>query len=185
MFYPNYLNKTYKKEISYKNRGMDLEYIIDKANKYYEDNDIAFIYKKPTPIKVVKVQYNNLGKRITDAFYECPSTLDFNGIYKGFYIEFDAKVTKEKSFPISNVSNHQIKHIRNIYRHKGIVFLIISINDLYYILDGKDFLYFLDNEKRKSIPYEYINDKGIKINLSLNGLDYIKGVDILLQGGKI
>ena len=44
-----------------------------------------------------------------------PSTLDFNGIYQGKYIEFDAKETNNKtSFPLSNVHPHQIKHIRNM-----------------------------------------------------------------------
>ena len=83
MLYPNSIKKTYQKEISYKNRGMDLEYVIEQANTYYRDNDLAYIYKKPTPIKVVKTSYSNSGKRITDAFYEMPSSLDFNGIYKG------------------------------------------------------------------------------------------------------
>ena len=111
---------------------MNLEYVIEQANTYYRDNDLAYIYKKPTPIKVVKTSYSNLGKRITDAFYEMPSTLDFNGIYKGKYIEFDAKETNNKtSFPINNVHPHQIKHIRNILSHGGIVFLIIKMNEEY------------------------------------------------------
>ena len=116
---------------------MELEYLIEQANIYYRDNDIAYIYKKPTPIRVVKTDYSSLGKRITDAFYEMPSTLDFNGIYKGRYIEFDAKETNNKtSFPISNVHDHQIKHIRNIYKHGGIVFLIISMNNKYFFAYG-------------------------------------------------
>ena len=45
---------------------MDLEYLIEQANDYYIDNDIAYIYKKPTPIGVVKVSYNSKGKRIND-----------------------------------------------------------------------------------------------------------------------
>ena len=88
MLYPNNIKKTYKKEISHKNRGMSLEYLIEQENTYYRDNDIAYIYKKPTPIRVVKTEYCSYGKRITDAFYEMPSTLDFNGIYRGKYIEF-------------------------------------------------------------------------------------------------
>ena len=112
---------------------MDLEYLIEQANDYYIDNDIAYIYKKPTPIGVVKVSYNSKGKRINDGYYKMPSTLDFNGLYKGYYVEFDAKVTQNKtSFPISNVHDHQIKHIRNINKHGGIVFLIIAINDYIY-----------------------------------------------------
>ena len=42
---------------------MDLEYLIEQANEYYIENDIAYIYKKPTPIGVVKVIYENGGKR--------------------------------------------------------------------------------------------------------------------------
>lgn len=177
MLYPGGTKKVYKKEISYKNRGMDLEYLIEQANIYYRENDIAYIYKKPTPIRVVKTNYSNQGKRITDAFYEMPSTLDFNGIYKGKYIEFDAKDTNNKTaFPLSNVHEHQIKHIRNIYNHGGIVFLIIRMNDKYYILMGKEFIEFIDANTRKSIPYEYIKSHGIEITMKLKGLDYLSKI---------
>ena len=94
---------------------MDLETIIEETNIYYREKNIAFIYKKPTPIGVVKVKYNNRGKKIEDAYFKMPSTLDFNGLYKGKYIEFDAKVTSSKTaFPISNVHQHQIKQQREI-----------------------------------------------------------------------
>lgn len=181
MLYPGDKHKQYKNVISYKNRGMDLEYLIEKANIYYRDNDIAYIYKKPTPIRVVKTSFSGNGKRITDAFYELPSTLDFNGLYKGKYIEFDAKETKNKtSFPLSNVHNHQILHIRNILNHGGVAFLIIYMNDYYYILPGDKFIWFIDNEKRKSIPYEYIKNNGINVKVTLNGLDYLKEIGGIL-----
>ena len=182
MLYPGNKSKTYTKEISYSNRGMDLEYLIERTCEYYRDNDIAYIYKKPTPIGVNKVDYHNGGKRISDAYYKSPSTLDFNGLYKGYYIEFDAKVTTNKtSFPISNVHNHQINHIRNINKHGGIVFLIIAMNNKYYILMGDIFLKFIDSEKRKSIPYEYIVENGKEIKLSLKGLDYLNIIDKILE----
>ena len=37
------------------NRGMNLESDINSSNNYYDLKDIAIIYKKPTPIKVVNV----------------------------------------------------------------------------------------------------------------------------------
>ena len=42
---------------SYKNRGMFLENILNDSNTYYNSNDKCLIYKKPTPIKVLKVSY--------------------------------------------------------------------------------------------------------------------------------
>ncbi len=182
MLYPNNSKKVYNPNVCYDNRGMDLEYLINMACNFYIEKDIAYIYKKPTPIKIVKTSYNNAGKRITDAFFELPSTLDFNGIYKGYYIEFDAKKTQNKtSFPLNNISKHQIKHIYNINNHGGIVFLIIEINQEYYVLEGTILLSFIKNETRKSIPYDFIKVKGHKIKLTINGLDFINIVDELIR----
>ena len=57
MLYPGSVNKEYKRVISHKNRGMKLENLINLSNEYYLENDIAVIYKKPTPILVCKVDY--------------------------------------------------------------------------------------------------------------------------------
>ena len=183
MLYPNNIKKNYTKLTTYSNRGMDLEYLIEQANEYYIDNDIAYIYKKPTPIGVTKVTYSSKGKRIQDGFYKTPSTLDFNGLYNGHYIEFDAKATQNKTaFPISNVHEHQIKHIRNIDKHGGIVFLIIMMNDKYFLLMGNTFLNFLKAETRKSIPYDYLKNNAYEIKLGLKGLDYLTTLKQIIGG---
>jgi len=177
MKYPNNLNKKYKKEINYKNRGMDLEYLINEACKYYLDKNMAIIYKKPTPIGVVDVDYKN-GAVINKAYFKEPSTLDYNGLYRGKYIEFDAKECHNKtSFPISNIHEHQIVHIKNIIAHGGIAFLIISMNDNYFLFRGEDLLEFLNTQTRKSIPYNILESKGYILNINYNiGIDYIKGI---------
>lgn len=173
LLYPNNIKKEYTKINNHANRGMDLEYLLEITNEYYISHDIAYIYKKPTPIGIVKVNYAQ-GK-IEQAYFQKPSTLDYNGIYQGYYIEFDAKVTHNKSaFPISNVSPHQIEHIRHIYQAKGIVFLIINIGSNYYLLLGQDFLDFIDHNERKSIPFSFITTKGYEIKYN-----YIKGLDYL------
>ena len=61
---------------SFANRGMALENDINETNKYYREYDIALVYKKPTPIRITKTNYQNM--RVTDGFFECPSTLDYN-----------------------------------------------------------------------------------------------------------
>ena len=180
MNYPNNIKKKYSKNVSYGNRGMALENLINIANDNYLEKDIAIIYKKPTPIQVVKYDYNT--KRITDAYYMSESTLDYNGIYKGYYIEFDAKNTNSNNLPLANIALHQLKHLESIIRHKGICFLIIMINNEAYVLSGNKILYFIQNSKRKSIPYDYIKENGYLCNINyLKGIDYISAVDLLIK----
>ena len=180
MDYPSSIKKTYHKNITYGKRGMDLEFLINEANQYYIDEDIALIYKKPTPIGITKTNYTN---GTIKGFFKEQSTLDYNGIYKGYYIDFDAKVTNSKtSFPLSNIHDHQLRHIEGVIRHNGFSFLIIAINEEYYLLSGEKLLQFIKANDRKSIPYEYIKDNGIKIDLTIKPvLNYIKAVDILIK----
>ena len=165
----------------YGKRGMTLEEDINLTNEYYKEKNIALIYKKPIPIKVLKI--NSTKTRILDGFYEKKSTLDYNGIYKEKYIEFDAKETNNKtSFPLSNIHNHQIEHIKNILSFKGIAFLIIRFNLLNktYILEGKQLMEFINNKERKSIPIDFFDNNCKKIDIKYRPrLDYLKSIDIL------
>ncbi len=169
--YPSGLNKEYNKKIKYGKRGMNLESDINFSNEYYLFNDIALIYKKPTPITVLKTE----NKKISSAYYKEKSTLDYVGIYNGKYIEFDAKETKQNYLPLSNIHEHQIKHIKKIISHGGISFLIIYINEEYYLLKGEFLIKFINENNRKSIPYNYIKEygKNIKYNY-LKGLSYLE-----------
>ena len=181
MLYPNNISKEYNKTTitSHSNRGMDLENAINLSNNYYKDKDRAIIYKKPTPIGVVNVSYKNNKKTIEKAYFKEQSTLDYNGIYRGKYIDFDAKECQSKTaFPLSNIHNHQTKHIEDVIRHGGIAFLIIRMNNINYLLTGEDYLYYIKNEKRKSIAYSYIEEKGHIIKEKyLPALDYLSIID--------
>ncbi len=176
----NSLDKTYNnKQLIYKNRGMDLENMINRSNQYYLDTDKAVIYKKPTPIGVVKVAFKDNHKIIDRGYFKEQSTLDYNGLYKGKYLDFEAKVTKNKtSFPLNNIHAHQIEHMKKVIKHGGISFLIIMINEIIYLLKGEDFLEYLNTHGRKSVAYEYIKEKGYELKIKLNPeLDYLKIVD--------
>ena len=183
MLYPGKINKTYKRTVNYKNRGLDLENLINLTNEYYLQNDIAVIYKKPTPITVSKVDYKH--NKVTEGYYKTLSTLDYNGIYKGKYIDFDAKETKNKtSFPLANIHAHQIKHIEKILKHGGISFIILKMNNNYYYLKGEDLIEFINSSNRKSIPFEYIERNCIQIKEGfVPALDYLKIIDKLYLGG--
>jgi len=179
LLYPNKIKKENLAKVSYANRGMDLEFLINEANRYYLDNDIAVIYKKPTPIKVSKVKFDSGKPEVTKGLFNQKSTLDYVGLYKGKYLDFDAKKTLNKtSFPLENIHSHQLEHIKRVLRHGGIAFLIIEIKSLVYLLPGDVIISFINNEKRKSIPLKYIMDYGYLINYSYNPvIDYIKVID--------
>ena len=174
------------KIVNYQNRGMSLENDINLTNQYYVDMNIAFIYKKPTPIQITKVDYPSRSKAvIKEAFFKEPSTTDYNGLYKGYYIDFEAKETINKtSFPLDNIHIHQIKHIRNIYLNNGIAFLIIRFTKLNktYLMMAKDFLFFIDNNDRKSIPISYFEEKAYLLEEKYKPrLDYIEIINKILE----
>lgn len=179
MNYPGNIKKNYAKITTYSNRGMGLEDLINQSNEYYLNENIAVIYKKPTPITISEVKYGNKERIITKAYFRTPSTLDYNGIYRGKYIDFDAKETKNRtSFPVSNIHEHQLLHMKRVIEHGGISFLIIYINGTYFLLDGEIILNFITNNKRKSIPYEFIKKEGLIIEEKIKPrLDYIKAID--------
>lgn len=182
MLYPGKAKKAYQKPVSYAKRGMDLESLINEANKYYLDNDIAVIYKKPTPVEIKKVSYKGKTEYIEGVLRE-KSTLDYTGVYKGYYLDFDAKSSKSKtSFPLSNIHKHQLLHIDRVLKHKGISFLIIEMNDRFFILDGNVLINFVNNNDRKSIPFEFIQKEGLEIKLKFSPtLDYITVLDTLIS----
>ena len=191
MNYPSGVKKTHTssvtKNVSHKNRGMTLEADLNISNEYYRDIDKAYIYKKPTPIKVTKVDYPSRDKAmIKEAFYVVPSTTDYNGIYKGKYIDFEAKETRSKtSFSLNNIHEHQIEHLKNIKRHDGIAFLIIRFTVLNetYLLFIDDLLSFIDKENRKSIPLKYFKEKAYLIKDSYKPrIDYLKVIDNIIGG---
>lgn len=189
MKYPNGIKqtKTNNNHIKYDNRGMSLEKDLNDSNQYYIDTNKAFIYKKPTPIQITKVDYPSRSHAIIkEAFFKEPSTTDYNGLYKGKYIDYEAKETNNKtSFPLDNIHNHQIKHLENIHNNGGICFLIIRFNKLNktYILMAEDFLKFLKENERKSIPLNYFEEHAYLIEEKfIPRLDYLKIIDEVLGG---
>ena len=76
--YPNAISTiNTMQQKSYSSRGMRLENDINDSNKYYRELDKALIYKKPTPVQVVHVDYPKRQRaKITEAYYKMPSTVD-------------------------------------------------------------------------------------------------------------
>ena len=164
---------------------MLLEGELNQANDYYLINDIAIIHKKPTPITIHKFNYKSRKDAvIEDARFKIPSTTDYNGIYKGKYIDFEAKETAKNFFPLANIHEHQIKHLMNVYKHGAIAFIIVRFTKLNktFLLTANDLKVFLESNSRKSIPLEYFEQHAYIIKDSFNPCtDYIKIVDKLIS----
>lgn len=163
-------------------RGMRLEEDINQSNEFYRARNVANIHKKPTPIQVVKVDYPARNKaRITEAYYRQASTTDYNGVYKGHAIDFEAKETKNKtSFPLSSLHDHQIEHLTSVTQHGAIAFMIIRFTVLEetYLVFSNVLLPFLKENNKRSIPIDWIKKNGYPISGNyLNPCDYIPVID--------
>ena len=154
--------KAKKKIPSAANRGMGFEKDINDTNAYYLEKGLALIYKRPTPINIVKVDYSH-GAKITQAYFECQSTTDYNGVFHGHYLDFEAKTTRSKSsFPLNNIAPQQVVHLRNVQKQGGIAFFIINwyARNETYVLDAAYVCDFYEQKPRKSIPYEECKSHG-------------------------
>jgi len=160
-----------------RNFGLDFEGLIDKSNAFYSESKIAFIYKKPTPIKIIKVDKN----KIVDAVFEKKSTTDYNGIYNGYHIDFEAKSTVSEKFNLSsNIPQHQLDHLQNVTKSGGITFVLIlfkSHNKIFLVPFEN-----LSNVKKSYLGLEDCFDIGFEIEESLNpSIDYLKVVDLIIK----
>lgn len=169
------------KDFSFGNRGKTLEEEINETNEYYLSRQIAIVHKKPVPIQIVKVEYPKRSAAvIREAYFRTPSTTDYNGVWNGYYIDFEAKETESQtSFPLKNVHEHQITHMKNVVNQQGIAFTIVRFSklDRYFFLPFS-VLYeswcHMKKGGRKSIPLETFESKSYEIIPGYNPrIDYI------------
>lgn len=166
-------NPKSSKPKTFSNRGMNFESYINQSNDYYLEKGIAVIHKKPTPVQIVQVNYPKRSAAvITEAYFKEASTTDYNGIYKGYYLDFEAKETKNKtSFPINNMHDHQIKHMKQCLKQGGIVFILIWFSTLKrcFYLPSDVMIDFVENTHihgKKSMPLDMIESTGYEIPIS-------------------
>ncbi len=134
-------------------RGEDLENLILASNLYYHKHNVCRIDKAATPIKVIETS----GSKITEAYFEKKSTVDFYGIVQGIFVVFDAKQTAINSLPLKNIHEHQIHYMNDIEKQGGISFLIVEFTSIkkFYILPYEILNDYYERSKqggRKSIP---------------------------------
>ena len=182
-------NQPKKKKTGYSNRGMTLEEDLNQTNDYYRLRKIAVIHKKPIPIQIVNVDYpSRSAAKITEAYYKKASTTDYNGIYNGYYIDFEAKETRNKtSFPLKNFHDHQLSHMEACVDQGWICFIVVRFStlDKVFVLDFSVLKKWWDQQfekkGKKSIPYSVFEKDGYELPYSLAPrLPYLTIVDQLI-----
>ena len=166
---PNSVQKRSKQnKVDFANRGMSFEATINATNDYYLSQQIAVIHKKPTPIQIVKVDYPKRSRaKIVEAYFRQASTTDYSGVYKGHYIDFEAKETRQKTaMPMKNFHLHQIEHMVAVLEQQGICFVLLHFSTLKetYYLPAKPLIDFYQiDHGNKSMPLDYIRKHGFEI----------------------
>ncbi|MER2105863.1 MAG: Holliday junction resolvase RecU [Solibacillus sp.] len=176
------------KDLSYSNRGKSLEDDLNDTNSFYLQQNLANIHKKPIPVQIVKVEYPRRSAAvIREAYFRTPSTTDYNGVWNGYYIDFEAKETTYKtSFPLQNIHEHQIRHLQSIERQKGIAFFIVRFSalsrDFFVPFHVVEQLWLkMEQGGRKSIPLQIFETEALELKIGYNPrLDYLSALQQLI-----
>lgn len=158
---------------NYAGRGMKFEAMINESNRYYLSREQAVIHKKPTPIRIAHVDYpRRSAAKITEAYFTEASTTDYNGVFEGHYIDFEAKETKNKtSFPLKNFHQHQINHMHSCQKQGGICFALLwfsTLNRCFLLpFSVLETYWQAQDSSRKSIPLSVIETDGYECQVGL------------------
>ncbi|MDM5430268.1 Holliday junction resolvase RecU [Bacillus mycoides] len=163
--------------------GAAFENLINFSNDMYKRKNIALITKRATPVVVTKLFKDG---RIKEGYFEKKSTVDYDGIYKGRMIAFEAKATTNKtSFALQNISPHQIEYLEQAEKLGAICFFLIefSIEHSIFLVPFKLIKEYIHAAKlggRKSIPRAVFDNRAYLVKPTDRALvDYLYYVDRL------
>ncbi|ARJ26005.1 Holliday junction resolvase RecU (plasmid) [Bacillus mycoides] len=170
--------------MGYGNRGMAFELLLTNTCRMYKAASVGIFNKRPTPIKVVKT--DNKGN-ITKSAWGSKSTVDYDGVYKGRAVYFEAKSTeKNTSFPLEYISRHQIDYLKDTQAQGAICFFLIEFRTdhvIYFVpvsLVAEYYEAMLYDGGRKSIPRKEFDKHAYVVEQTNRApVDYLLHVDKL------
>lgn len=164
-------------------RGAAFETLLDYTNQIYANKGRAIINKRPTPMKIISK--TKMGQNI--CVFDKKSTVDYDGIYAGRSIQFEAKTTQEKRFDLSMITESQIEFLQKAEQHGAVAFLLVEIRPLrnVYLVPNQMLQGYVKRAQkggRRSIPLDEL-EVYARIVESGNGLplDYLSVVDELIE----
>ncbi|MBR3539608.1 MAG: Holliday junction resolvase RecU [Eubacterium sp.] len=170
-------------------RGSGLENLVNHTNEYYRRNRLALVQKIPTPI--VPVRFEKSTHRITDAYFEKDSTVDYIGVVQGIPVCFDAKESKTDTFELRNIHPHQIHFMQEFEDQGGISFILLHFtmrNDFYYMTfrELTGFLERVQEGHPNNLKYLELRDEYFLHQKEGALVPYLQGIerDLLERDGK-
>ncbi|QEH61620.1 recombination protein U [Spiroplasma chinense] len=151
-----------------KNKGMFLETVLNTNIEDYEKEGLL-IRKMPVNSSIIEVN-----KNIITSKAKKNDLCDYIGLYKGIYIEFEAKETELDYFNLNNLKENQRSKLNTIFQLGGASFLIV-----YFHKENSFFglpIQMLTKNLKKKIPYQWFIENGYLLefdNLKLNIITFI------------
>ncbi|MCL2235376.1 MAG: Holliday junction resolvase RecU [Defluviitaleaceae bacterium] len=166
-------------------RGGTFEEIINMTNERYKAQGLAVVEKIPTSITPVAIDKES--RTITLAYFEKKSTVDYIGAVQGIPVCFDAKETRQKSFPINNIHHHQMEFMEAFEKQKGIAFMLINFTtlDKCFFLPFADLMPLWEQAQKggkKSISHEVFNPI-YTVELKGGQLKYLDAISTYINSG--
>lgn len=162
--------------------GLAFEERIKVSCEVYRKRGMALIHKIPTPWSV---SYDKAYKKVLSAYPQDKSSVDFEGIWQGKSIAFEAKsTTQSKRFDLRKVQDHQMEYLTIHQQQGGISFFLVEfskLGEVYFISykNMKSWMKASENGGRKSIPYNWIQTNCEIIMPGRVTLDFLKVLERL------
>lgn len=163
--------------------GAAFENLINWSNDMYRNNKIALIEKRATPVVVTKKSRDG---RIKEGYYEKKSTVDYDGIYKGRFVAFEAKATiNDKRFDLKNIKPHQYEWLLQAEQMGAICFILLEFSKEHSIFLVpfaliKEYMEAAKNGGPKSIKREVFDERAFLVTPTNHALvDYLQYVEKL------
>ena len=167
---------------NYANRGMGLEALITYTNEVYLTRHMAVVHKRPTPVKILQTR----GSKV-NGYLEAASTVDYEGVYNGHSLQFEAKSTRDlRRLTLDNFHAHQVDHIRECMKQGAVVFVLVEFvkhGQVFYV-PGNLVVNAWDKWKAGGPASLMYDDLSVQCTLIPKGrgvpLDYLAVVDMVI-----